>query len=168
MTRTIAAEAVKITDDEQAFVEKLKERLKTEDETGFITRTGILNYSKRLVRYNEIHFWHGYSPYSYVDIPVGSGIRVAQYGVRPEGVKFGLVFVDDGLDTATARRFVVAVDTPARKIYAESGPNGPVDWNTVEAKLDMAGESTEFEDPVLGGKVIAIMVDDFSITRFYN
>ncbi|KAK9725252.1 hypothetical protein RND81_05G131600 [Saponaria officinalis] len=162
------AEVVEVK-DEQAFLEKLKEESETDEKRSsehFLTRTGIINYSRSLVYYSEIHFWEGHSPYSYPDLPVDSGVRVAQYGVLPVGVKVGLVFVD-GHDSGS-RRFVVAVDSPARKIYAETGSNGPVDWKAVEDKLGMAGDMTEFNDPVLGGKIVATMVDDFSLTKFYH
>ncbi|XP_021744664.1 uncharacterized protein LOC110710647 [Chenopodium quinoa] len=80
-------------------------------------------------------------------------VRLYQKGPTVEGVKWGVAWANG--DDSTARKWVVAVDTAAGKVYVETGPTGPVDWNVVEVKLGMSGNKSEYTDPILGGEVVA-------------
>ncbi|XP_074281328.1 uncharacterized protein LOC141606190 [Silene latifolia] len=155
--------------NEDAEFEKLKQELEdkeTRSSQELVMQTNIRNFSKGRVHQIERHFWHGRTLTNYPPLPVNTGVNTRQQGTLPQGVKFGMVYADG--DDTTARKFVVAFDSPAGKAYAEAGPIGPVDWNVVEVKLGMAGKKTEYNDNILGGRVVAEMSGVNAFATFYN
>ncbi|XP_074284498.1 uncharacterized protein LOC141609290 [Silene latifolia] len=129
----------------------------------------INNSSKGSLKLIEMHFWKGRSVTYYDEIQVNQQGRTLQRGTRSEGVKFGLVYTDGvDADAADARKFVVAIDSLTNKIYAETGPIGPIDWNVVEVKLGMAEDKVVYEDPILGGKVEGQMHHIMAFVTVYN
>ncbi|XP_074284499.1 uncharacterized protein LOC141609291 [Silene latifolia] len=167
------AAKIVVAKDEQGEFEKLKKEL-MEAEQGSSEELNVetiyRNFSKKSVKLVDMHYWKGHKEDGYDEIiPTNHSAYTLQIGTLPEGVKFGLVY-SDGVDAddTDARKFVVAIDSPARKIYAEAGPIGPIDWNVVEVKLGMAEDKVVYEDPILGGKVEAQMVRFHAIAEFHN
>ncbi|KAL9240705.1 hypothetical protein vseg_014893 [Gypsophila vaccaria] len=165
MAQAKPTEAVKVLNGQQAFSDALK-AVDAESSLQLSSlAVSVFNATKKLVSTNEIHFWRG-KPFSFPDVQSGTGATVVQTGGYPEGAKFGIEFVD-GPDT-TARKFVIAVDTKAGKIYANSGPIGPIDWNVVEVELDEGRAEAEYDDLILGGKVVATVKGSSAHARFSN
>ncbi|KAL9240708.1 hypothetical protein vseg_014895 [Gypsophila vaccaria] len=165
MAQAKPTESVKVLNGQQAFSDALKAVEAESSPQLSSLAVGVFNATKKLVSPNEIHFWRG-KPFSFPDVRSGTATIVALAGGYPEGAKFGFEFVD-GPDT-TARKFVIAVDTKANKVYANSGPVGPIDWNVVEVDLDEGGAKAEYEDPILGGKVVASVGGNVARATFSN
>ncbi|KAL9240709.1 hypothetical protein vseg_014896 [Gypsophila vaccaria] len=157
MAQMKSAEVVEVKDEEVSFLGKLTKDVVKSNETrsqNFRTQSTFVNFSKRALRMSELHHWHGESehPGLHYILLVGVGARFIQRGNLPEGVKFGVVYSDD----TTGRRFIVAVNAPAHKVYVESGPiNGRVDWYAMEVKLNNASSGAVHNDPIFGGKITA-------------
>ncbi|XP_074281326.1 uncharacterized protein LOC141606189 [Silene latifolia] len=163
-------EVFSVKNDDAEF-EKLKHELGNKEirssDQELVMQTTIRNFTKGNVHPIEKHFWHGRNLSFWENaLWPNSGFTATQQGTLPQGVKFGLVYAD-GHDT-TARKFVVAFDSASGKAYAEARPIGPVDWNVVEVKLGMAGEKTDYSDPILGGRTVAEISGVNAFATFYN
>ncbi|XP_021746994.1 uncharacterized protein LOC110712849 [Chenopodium quinoa] len=129
--------------------------------------TDVKNFSKRLVHVVETHFWHGRTLTNFPNLAVNTGAAMRQAGTLPEGVKWGITYADG--DQASNRKFIVAVHGPTGKIYVESGPIGPVDWNVIEVKLDRhSGNKADITDPIFGARIVAEISGTYAVAKFYN
>ncbi|KMT09605.1 hypothetical protein BVRB_6g130590 [Beta vulgaris subsp. vulgaris] len=101
------------------------------------------------------HNWSGRprEPYPQVIPAQIDPVEFVHLGPTPQGSKAGVVYAD-GVDS-TARKWLVAFDNQAKKVYVEAGPTGPVDWNVIEVKLDASEDVSKYQDPILGGKAVA-------------
>ncbi|XP_021725875.1 jasmonate-induced protein homolog [Chenopodium quinoa] len=115
------------------------------------------------LRLHDQHNWSGNPVLSYPQfIPRQKHpIEFKHQGPLPQGSKGGVVYADG--DDSTARKWLIAFDYSNNKVYAEAEPIGDVDWNVIEVKLDASGESSLYEDPVLGGKAHAAINGDARI-----
>ncbi|KAL9236678.1 hypothetical protein vseg_011316 [Gypsophila vaccaria] len=165
MAQAKPTEVLKVFNDQQAFSDALKSvEAESSQQTDSLV-TSVYNATKKQVSPNEIHFWRG-KPFSFPDVRSGAAVILALLSGYPEGAKFGIEFVD-GPDNS-ARKFVIAVDTEAAKVYAKSGPVGPVDWNVVEVELGLGSSEAEYVDHILGGKVVANVKGNLTQATFSN
>ncbi|XP_021725930.1 uncharacterized protein LOC110703576 [Chenopodium quinoa] len=137
---------------------KIASEGKVEAEVQSLTRGFLVNRTKDNITLQKVdeHNWSGKPVTSYPEfIPVqDEEVRFDHRGPLPEGSVGGIVYAD-GTDS-TARKWLVAFDTPKQKAYVEAGPMGEVDWNVIKVKLDASEYRSEYEDPILGGKIYAL------------
>ncbi|XP_074310322.1 uncharacterized protein LOC141646270 [Silene latifolia] len=108
---------------------------------------------KDLVVY-DTHSWSGDVTGAYPTVPYNDTGRYEVFIHQGlEGSKGGVVYAD-GTDS-TARKWLVAFDTPNNKCYVEAGPIGPTDWNVVEVHLNKSEGYSNYTDPAFGGKAAA-------------
>ncbi|KAK9725250.1 hypothetical protein RND81_05G131400 [Saponaria officinalis] len=167
MAQTSKSAEVKVIKGKKAFEEEVKEATKKVDASLQLSLVGaaVYNGTGKALHNLETHFWYG-TPFSFPDIPDDGGAIVLSLGDYPNGAVYAPVYVDGPGNTA--RMFFFAVDTSAEKIYAQSGPVGPIDWNVVKVKLGESGSESIYVDPVLGGKVVAKVKGNFAVATFCN
>ncbi|XP_048502599.2 uncharacterized protein LOC104895316 [Beta vulgaris subsp. vulgaris] len=157
------ASAQVLNGEEQAIFDELisatlgKADVNSEPIIRLVTLGFIKNYHKDKLALQIIdqHDWSGEpaKPYPQVIPAQVDPVEFRHLGPVPQGSKAGVVYAD-GTDS-TARKWLVAFDGQAKKVYVEAGPIGPVDWNVIEVKLDASEDVSKYQDPILGGKAAA-------------
>ncbi|KAH9606135.1 hypothetical protein KSS87_007277 [Heliosperma pusillum] len=157
--------AIEVKHGDEVDIEMLSKELDAHNSKNTDTifaRTSIVNRTKKPVVHVDRHFWHGSTHSTPLPLPVSGGHDYPLFGTPPEGVKYGILYADG--DDSLSRQFLVAVHVPLPvnvdanncKVYVEAGPIGPVDWNVVEVKLNMAtSNKAVYDDPIFGGRVEA-------------
>ncbi|XP_021730323.1 uncharacterized protein LOC110697266 [Chenopodium quinoa] len=149
---------------------KIASEGKVEAEEQSLTQGFLVNRTKNNVTLQKVgeYNWSGKPVTSYPEfIPVqDEEVRFEHQGPLPEGSVGGIVYADG--TESTSRKWLVAFDTPKKKAYVEAGPAGPVDWNVIKVKLDASGYRSEYEDPVLGGKIYALNYGFALVAYFSN
>ncbi|XP_074292031.1 uncharacterized protein LOC141618866 [Silene latifolia] len=173
--------AIEVKQGEEVDVETLSKELEAYNSRNtdrIFVRTNTMNHSKKPVFPVERHFWHGNSHFTLTPLPVNGGDDHAIFGTPPEGVKFGVLYADG--DDSLSRQFLAAVHIPFPvdsegnnwKVYVEAGPIGPIDWNVVEVKLNMAtSNKAVYDDPIFGGRVEADVrkgMNGYTFIKFWN
>ncbi|KAL9237534.1 hypothetical protein vseg_012069 [Gypsophila vaccaria] len=173
-------EEVKLKEGVEVDIEKLRNELdaynKSKNNNERLSmRTSIMNRTQKILSPVENHFWHGTTYFTPKPLPVIGGFDYPQFGTRPDGVKFGIVYADG--DDSLSRKFVAVVHVPLPvvasnpgKVYVESGPIGPIDWNVMEVKLNMStSNKAVYDDPIFKGRVEAeIKSDGYTHISFRN
>ncbi|XP_074292032.1 uncharacterized protein LOC141618867 [Silene latifolia] len=157
--------AIEVKEGEEVDIETLSKELEAHNNRNsdrIFVRTNIGNRTKKPLFPVESHFWHGSTYAKLITLSAPGGYDYPQFGTPPEGLKYGILYADG--DDSLSRQFLAAVHVPLPvnvdannfKVYVEAGPIGPIDWNVVEVKLNMAtSNKAVYDDPIFGGQVHA-------------
>ncbi|KAK9725254.1 hypothetical protein RND81_05G131800 [Saponaria officinalis] len=152
MAQAKPTEVVKVLNGKQAFLDELKE-VDARSQKDCLTLR-FFNGTDKEVHSKEIHHWRG-PPFTYPSlIRPDSGVLIGICRDFPEGVKFGISYVD-GPDNSARKSYIIAADTLTTQVYVKSGPACATDWNAVEVELGQSGAESKYDDPILGGKIYA-------------
>ncbi|KMT03438.1 hypothetical protein BVRB_8g191230 [Beta vulgaris subsp. vulgaris] len=170
----MAAQQV-LNDEEQAIFDELisaasKEANVESDQPTIevVTWGSIRNYHKEKATLQVIdqHDWSG-KPRPYDHIPATSkSVAFRHTAPVSEGSKAGVVYAD-GVEN-TARKWLVAFDGKAQKVFVDAGPTGPTHWENVEVRLNESGSVHRYQDPVFGGKAAAIIKGSYVFVLLSN